>query len=282
MTQNQVASRYGKFATQVKDLDARLSFNADGCAPQTGQAAPTLAGRLYADEQLIDLPEPVVGASIGCGNPLAVAAVQSAETVLDLGSGGGIDCFIAAHAVGADGYVIGVDATPEMIALADKNKHKMGVENVEFHLGTIEALPVESGTIDLIISNCVIDISADKASVFQEAFRVLKTNGRMAISDSVILGELPAKLKTNVDLWAGAVITPLITLDEFLVFIIHAGFVDVQVQSLTSYGLDNFDQLDAESQNVLTDGYRWQPLPEKVGLFSATITARKPCRLAAT
>lgn len=274
-TTQQVSERYGKFAVQVQDSDIPLPFNIDGCAPQTGQDAPTLAGRLYDEQQLLDLPEPAVDASIGCGNPFAFAMVNQGDKVLDLGSGGGIDCFVAAKVVGATGHVIGVDATPEMIALANQNKLKMGVANVEFRLGNIEALPVASDTIDLIISNCVIDISPDKTSVFQEALRVLKAGGQMAISDTVILGNLPPKLKENVDLWAGAVITPLISLSEFLQFIAVAGFVDVQVKSLTSYGLERFEQLDADSQRVLTAGYQWEPLPEKTGLFSATIVARK-------
>lgn len=271
-----VAERYGKFATQVSDNGVALKFNSDGCAPQTKTDAPHLAGRLYTTQQLIDLPEPVVGASIGCGNPIEYAEIRHGDTVLDLGSGGGIDCFIAAKSVGATGHVIGVDATPEMVALANRNKAQMGVSNVEFRLGNIEALPVESQTIDVIVSNCVIDISADKPSVFQETFRVLKNGGRMAISDTVVLGTLPPKLKQNVDLWAGAVITPLISLTEFVQHIVDAGFVDVTVKTLTSYGLENFEQLDAESQRVLTDGYDWEPLSDDCGLFSATIVARKP------
>ncbi len=272
----QVAERYGTFAKQIKGSNEPLPFNADGCAPQTGVSAETLAARLYTSVDLIDLPKPAVDASIGCGNPLAVAAPALGEHVLDLGSGGGIDCFVAAKAVGADGYVIGVDATPDMIALANQNKAKMGVANVEFRLGTIESPPVQNDSIDLIISNCVIDISPDKAAVFQEAFRTLKAGGRMAISDTVIIGEIRPKLKANIDCWAGAVITPLITLDSFLQHILESGFVDVRVESLTSYGLERFEQLDLASQQLLTDRIEWEPLPEKAGLYSATILARKP------
>lgn len=272
----QIAERYGRFADQAMGTDAPLPVNIDGMAPQTAQESDMLAGRLYANDILIDLPEPAVNASIGCGNPFEIAALQVGEAVLDLGSGGGIDCFIAAKEVGPTGYVIGVDVTPSMIELANKNKREMGTKNVEFRLGEIEAPPVESRSIDVIISNCVIDISPDKKSVFEEAYRVLKSGGRMAISDTVLLGDLEPKLKANIDKWAGAVITPLISLEEFLQQIADAGFVDIRVESLTSYGLDNFDELDEASQKTLTAGVDWKPLQPDTGLFSAAIWARKP------
>ncbi len=272
----QIAERYGQYAQQVLDTETPLPFNVDGSAPQTEQQTERLAERLYSDDELADLPDSVVNASIGCGNPIAMATIQPGETVLDLGSGGGIDCFMAAKTVGSEGYVIGVDATPSMIELANKNKQKMGIKNVDFRLGKIEVLPVESNTVDLIISNCVIDVSPDKAAVFAEAFRVLKPGGRMAISDTVILGEILPKLKANIDIWSGAIITPLITLPEYLQFIEQASFIEIQVESLTSYGLDNFDALDAESKTILTNGITWKPLPPDTGLYSASIWAKKP------
>ncbi|MCG8353640.1 MAG: methyltransferase domain-containing protein [Chloroflexales bacterium] len=272
----QIEERYGQYARQILESDLPLPFNGDGSAPQTSQQAETLAERLYFDSQLVDLPTPVVNASIGCGNPVAIAKLKPGANVLDLGSGGGIDCFMAAKAVGPQGYVIGVDATPSMIDLANKNKQAMGLTNVEFRLGKIEELPVASDSIDLVMSNCVIDISPDKTAVFQEAFRVLKSGGRMVIADTVILGEIPPNLKANIDMWAGAVITPLITLPELLQCIVHAHFVDIQVEALTSYGLENFEQLDAASKKTLTDGIVWKPLPLNTGLYSALIEARKP------
>ncbi|MFK7803397.1 MAG: methyltransferase domain-containing protein [Anaerolineae bacterium] len=273
---DQIAERYGRFADQAMGSDVPLPVNIDGMAPQTDQKSDMLAGRLYANDILIDLPAPAVNASIGCGNPFEIADLKVGETVLDLGSGGGIDCFIAAKEVGPDGYVIGVDVTPSMIELANKNKQQMGAENVEFRLGKIEEPPVESGTIDLIISNCVIDVSPDKTAVFEEAFRVLKPGGRMAISDTVLLGDIDPKLRANIDQWSGAVITPLIPLSEFLQFIADAGFVDIRVDSLASYGLENFEGLDEASKEALTAGFEWVPLPQKTGLFSASIWARKP------
>lgn len=271
----EVQKRYEKFADVVIESGEPLPFNVDGSAPKTGGASERLAERIYDAADLIDLPTPAVNASIGCGNPTAFGMMQAGETVLDLGSGGGIDCFLAAKQVGSIGKVFGVDATPSMIELANRNKAQMGVTNVEFRLGQIEALPVESESIDLIISNCVIDISADKTAVFQEAHRVLKSGGRIAISDTVIMGEIPPKVKKNVDVWAGAVITPLISLNAYLQFMIDAGFVEIEVKSLTSYGLEAFDQLDAESQKMLTQGVEWQPLPPNTGLYSAIIVAQK-------
>ena len=272
----QIEERYQRYAEQAMATNEPLPFNIDGYAPKNGRETDKLADRLYADADLIDLPEPVINASIGCGNPLAMASIKPGEHVLDLGSGGGIDCFMAAKSVGSEGHVIGVDATQSMIDLANQNKQKMGLENVEFRYGRIEELPVASNSIDLIISNCVIDISPDKTSVFQEAFRVLKSGGRIAISDTVIMGEIPPKLKANIDTWSGAVITPLIPLSEFLAYMIEAGFIDIQVESLTSYGLENFDALDEASKKILTDGIEWAPLPPDTGLYSASIWARTP------
>lgn len=275
-TTEQVETRYNAYAEQVLTNNTPLPFNEDGLAPQTKETVDKLAQRLYTAAELVTLPEPVVNASIGCGNPLALADAKEGEHVLDLGSGGGIDCFLAAKAVGSTGCVIGVDATPKMIELANESKAKMGVTNVEFRLGTIEAPPVTSATIDLIISNCVIDISAEKDAVFQEAYRVLKPGGRMAISDTVLLGEIDPRLKANIDQWAAAVITPLISLETFLQHIADAGFVEIRVDSLTSYGLESFAELDAESQATLTNGIPWIPLPQNTGLYSAAIWARKP------
>lgn len=275
-TIEKVKERYGSYAKQVMASDEPLPFNADGSAPQTEKQANTLAGRLYTDSELMDLPISAINASIGCGNPLVLTNLKVGQRVLDLGSGGGIDCFMAAKAVGDNGYVIGIDATLSMIELANQSKQKMGVRNVEFRLGRIEELPVESNSIDLAISNCVIDVSPHKEAVFQEIFRVLKSGGQVAITDTVIQGELPSKLKANIDIWAGAVITPLISLTEFLHVMANAHFIDIKVQSLTSYGLESFDELDYESRMTLTKGIEWTPLPPNTGLYSASIIAEKP------
>ncbi len=188
--------------------------------------AQTTAEKLYTDKELKALPKDVTGVSLGCGNPTAIAELSEGEVVLDLGSGGGIDCFLAAQRVGTQGKIIGLDMTSEMIQLARDNAQKMGASNVEFRLGEMEHMPVEDNSVDVIISNCVINLSPDKDAVFSEAFRVLKPGGRLCISDMVLLGELPKEIKESFEQWAGCIAGAL---DEniYLDKIRAAGFVKV-------------------------------------------------------
>ncbi|UCC92837.1 MAG: arsenite methyltransferase [Thermoplasmata archaeon] len=187
----------------------------------------------YEPEDLEILPK---GANLGlgCGNPVALADLEEGETVLDLGSGPGIDCFLAARRVGPTGHVIGVDMTPDMLKLARENAADGGFENVEFREGTIEEMPVEDGTVDVIISNCVINLSPDKPQVFREAFRVLRPGGRIMVSDIVLNGELPEKVKESVYEYvscvAGASQKP-----DYLRYIEEAGFHDVRIVEEASY-----------------------------------------------
>lgn len=258
--------------------DSQLYQVADGvscCAPAGEVPASSLAEALYGQADLADLPATVTGASLGCGNPTAIANLKPGETVLDLGSGGGIDCFLAARAVGPAGYVIGVDMTDSMLALARQNKAKMGITNVEFRKGEIENMPVESGTVDVIISNCVINLSPDKDAVFQEAFRVLKPGGRFTVSDMVTEGEFPAQLKTNINAWAGCISGALDQAD-YLAKLRAAGFAEIQVESRVSYGLENLDVLDEASRSTITRGVNWATVPDDVRLYSARIVAYKP------
>jgi arsenite methyltransferase len=258
--------------------DSQLYQVADGvscCAPASGSAASGLAGALYGQEELADLPESVTGASLGCGNPTAIANLKPGETVLDLGSGGGIDCFLAARAVGPRGYVIGVDMTDSMLELANKNRAKMGITNVEFRKGEIENLPVEGGTVDVIISNCVINLSPDKAAVFRDAFRVLKPGGRFTVSDMVTEGEFPLQLKVNINAWAGCISGALDQAD-YLAKLQAAGFADILVESRTSYSLENLDALDEASRAALTKDVDWATVPNDVRLYSVRIVAYKP------
>lgn len=190
----------------------------------------------YSDEELKALPQ---GANLGlgCGNPVAFASLKTGETVLDLGSGAGIDCFLAAEKVGKSGKVIGVDMTPEMIVRAEENARKGNYENVEFRHGEIENLPVADDTVDIIISNCVINLSPDKQQVFREAFRVLKPGGRVMVSDIVLLRELPDFIKKSVEAYIGCLSGALL-INEYIRAIEEAGFREVTVIDESAFPVD--------------------------------------------
>ena len=214
----------------------------------------------YSDEELESVPE---GANLGlgCGNPQAIAALREGETVLDLGSGAGFDSFLAARAIGPKGRVIGVDMTPDMLAKARQNAQKGGYENVEFRLGEIEHLPVADASVDVILSNCVINLSPSKPAVFADAFRVLKNGGRLAISDVVATAELPESAKKDLSLYSGCV-TGAATIEENQRMLEDAGFTQISVQPKD------------ESREFIRD---WAP-DHKVEdyVVSATIEAIKP------
>jgi len=183
---------------------------------------------LYEDEAVFELPSEVTDISFGCGDPVTLASLLPGQTVLDLGSGGGIDCFLAAQKVGSTGYVIGVDMTPQMVDRARANKAKLNVENVDFRLGEIENLPVAHAAVDVVISNCVINLSPDKPRVFQEIFRVLKPGGKLAVSDIVTDGELPQVIKISLDAWAGCV-AGAVDVRLYTHIMVDAGFTNVKV-----------------------------------------------------
>jgi arsenite methyltransferase len=258
MTQQQditeaVRSRYGKLAAQH---DPELSLTAASCCDSAAadcDCGPTL----YDAELLAGLPVDVTGLSLGCGDPVTIASLNPGETVLDLGSGGGIDCFIAARQVGPAGRVIGIDMTPEMLARANANKAKLNIDNVEFREGQIEALPVDDNAVDVIMSNCVINLSPDKSAVFQEALRVLKPGGRIAISDVVTEGDFSPEMRAQVDKWAECV-TGAIDIEQYTSLMLAAGFVNVEI-------VDKVDAADIV-----------EPQPGMPRVFSARITAQKP------
>ncbi|MFB0501269.1 MAG: arsenite methyltransferase [Candidatus Bathyarchaeia archaeon] len=216
-----VKKHYAELAKGTSCCDASTC-----CGPSSRTSYAKMIG--YLDEELKDLPESVKGTVAGCGNPTALANLKEGEVVLDLGSGGGIDAFLAAKKVGPEGKVIGVDMTEEMIQLAKENAERMKTENVEFRLGEIENLPVEDGAVDILISNCVINLSPDKDKVFSEAFRVLRPRGRMLISDIVTQGELPEEIRENLEMWAACVAGALDEKD-YLQKIMNAGFEKVEV-----------------------------------------------------
>jgi arsenite methyltransferase len=216
-----------------------------GCGPSSAdlEAAGT-AAQLYGAEELAELPESVSGVSLGCGNPTAVAELQPGEVVLDLGSGGGIDCFLAARQVGPEGRVIGLDMTPEMIKLARRNAREMGVTNVDFRFGEMEEIPLPDESVDVIISNCVINLSPDKDAVFGEAYRVLHPGGRLSVSDIVVDGELPPPIRDSLNAWAGCIAGALDE-EDYLRRISQAGFQRVSVESRDFVELDGAEWVDA-------------------------------------
>ena len=225
-----VRKRYGEIgATGGAGCTSSCCSPTSGSSPCRGQASAELG---YSEAELADLPE---GANLGlgCGNPQAIAALNEGETVLDLGSGGGIDCFLAARQVGPTGKVIGVDMTPEMIERARQAARDDSTQNVEFRLGEIEHLPIADKTVDVILSNCVINLSPDKFDVFRETFRVLKPRGRLAISDIVALAPLPDGIRSDVELHVGCM-AGAATIDELQSMLTDAGFTDIQIDIIDS------------------------------------------------
>lgn len=246
-----VREHYGAFArqsgaTQSSCCDSSTDVDSCSCSP-----------KLYDDRLLGGLPAGVTRLSAGCGDPVTIAGLKPGETVLDLGSGGGIDCFLAWRQVGPNGRVIGVDMTPDMLARANANKEKLGAANVEFRQGQIEALPVESNSIDVVMSNCVINLSLEKMSVFRETFRVLKPGGRASISDIVTEGDFSPEQRAQLDEWAEC-ITGAIGVEVYTGMMREAGFADIEV----------VDKIGAEGIVEEQEG-----MPR---IFSARITARKP------
>lgn len=253
-----VRNRYGAIARSMDSATEQAASCCGSSSACCGEGADCgTSSNLYDMSLLEGLPVDVTGLSLGCGDPVSIAGLKPGETVLDLGSGGGIDCFLAARQVGETGRVIGVDMTPDMLLKANANKTQMGVKNVEFRQGQIEAMPVDDNSVDVIMSNCVINLSPDKAAVFHEAFRVLKPGGRVSISDIVTEGEFSADLRAQTDKWAECV-TGAIDASIYTGIMREAGFTDIQVVDKTS------------AVEIIR---REDGMPR---IFSARITARKP------
>ncbi len=219
---SEVRKHYGKAAREHQPASKGC-----GCG---GEATDAMVKMLYDTPALNDVPADVANFSMGCGDPITLAGLQPGQTVLDLGAGGGLDCFLAAKKVGETGHVIGVDMTAEMVEKARANQARMGVKNVDFRLGEIEHLPVADASVDVIISNCVINLAPEKSQVFKEAFRVLRPNGKLAVSDIVTDQPLPEKVRQNLKAWAGCVAGAL-DVDAYKQLLEQAGFVDVQITS---------------------------------------------------
>jgi len=237
-------------------------------------SAPTeavISSNLYTTDELQGLPQEAVVASLGCGNPVAMAELHEGEVVLDLGSGGGIDVLLSARRVGPTGKAYGLDMTDEMLELARENQRKAGVTNVEFLKGEMEEMPLPEGTVDVIISNCVVNLSPDKDKVLAEAFRVLKPGGRVAIADIVVRGRVPQGLRRSLELWAGCVAGALEE-NEYRQKLTAAGFTDIEIESLREY-----TAADAEAGGLgeLVSRYARKGA-DSLGFISAIVRARRP------
>ncbi len=242
------------------------------CGPSEAPAESTgSAAKLYSAGELADLPDSVTNVSLGCGNPTAIAELQPGEVVLDLGSGGGIDCFLAAQQVGPEGQVIGLDMTTDMIRLARRNAKKVGATNVEFRYGEMEEIPLPDESVDVIISNCVINLSPDKDAVFGEAYRVLRPGGRMMVSDIVVNGELPQAIRNRLDAWAGCIAGALEESD-YVGKIRTAGFEEVGILSRDYVPADqvmeteDVQQIIAVGPDGPVEGEDVQAMMDKAGI----------------
>src|SRR6202051_454408 len=228
---------------QVRENYARAarrgtSKESGGCCGTAAPCGNPITSNLYADSETGALPTEAVAASLGCGNPTALAELKAGETVLDLGSGGGIDVLLSARRVGPSGKAYGLDMTDEMLALAEENKRKSGLANVEFLKGEIENIPLPDSSVDVIISNCVITLAGDKDRVMREAFRVLKPGGRFAVSDVVVRGEVPAEIKKNMELWVGCVAGALSEY-EYVAKLSKAGFDNIDIEPTRVYSIED-------------------------------------------
>ncbi len=261
-----VKEKYGQAAL-------RVTSGGSSCCGSTSSrgAKDPVTSNLYGCGETAELPAEAVAASLGCGNPTALAGLRPGETVLDLGSGGGIDVLLSAKRVGPTGKAYGLDMTDEMLALARENQKKAGVENVEFLKGEIEQIPLPDNSVDVIISNCVINLSADKDRVLAEAFRVLRPGGRVAVSDVVVRGEVPAVIRRSVELWIGCVAGALEE-QEYREKLAKAGFEAIDVEPTRVYRAEDAKEFLARG------GFDVEAIaPQVDGKFmSAFVRARKP------
>jgi arsenite methyltransferase len=262
----EVQKRYGAAAASVRTSSKGCCYGPTAC----GGGDP-ITSNLYSEAETNGLPANAVAASLGCGNPTALLALEPGQTVLDLGSGGGIDVLLSAKRVGPTGKVYGLDMTDEMLDLARENQHHAGATNVEFLKGTIEAIPLPANSVDVIISNCVINLSDDKDAVLREAFRVLKPGGRFAVSDVVVRGDVPDDVRRSVELWVGCIAGALEE-SAYTSKLQAAGFKEVEIDPWRVYNIEEARALLAET-GLDVDALAPQV---KDRFASAFIRARKP------
>src|SRR5664279_41194 len=262
-----VKEKYGQAALRVHNGGSSCC----GASTALESSCDPITTNLYDAAQTLQIPEDALRASLGCGNPTALAQLNEGETVLDLGSGGGIDVLLSARRVGPKGKVYGLDMTDDMLALARENQRIAGVTNVEFLKGELESIPLPDATVDVIISNCVVNLSADKDRALAEAFRVLKPGGRFAVSDVVVRGAVPADVRKNVELWIGCLAGALEEKD-FEAKLRKAGFTDVEIVPTRVYNVEDARDflsaagIDADAMAPLVDGK----------FMSAFVRATKP------
>ena len=265
-----VKSKYGEAARRVAAGEAAGC----GCEASAIPCCDPISTNLYDAGEVAGLPSDAVTASLGCGNPTALAPLHLGETVLDLGSGGGIDVLLSAGRVGATGKVYGLDMTDEMLALARRNQRKAGVQNVEFLKGEIEDIPLPENSVDVVISNCVINLSADKGRVLGEAFRVLRPGGRFAVSDVVVRGAVPPDIRRNIELWVGCVAGAMEE-SEYRSKLAAAGFEQIEIEATRVYTVNDARGFLA-AKGIDADAIA----PQVEGKFlSAFVRAKKPKEL---
>jgi arsenite methyltransferase len=262
-----VKDKYAQAATRA----ASGENSCCGTSPAADGGFDPITSNLYSDSQVASLPEEALRASLGCGNPTVLAKLQPGETVLDLGSGGGIDVLLSAKRVGPTGKAYGLDMTDEMLALAKQNKQKSGLTNVEFLKGEIENIPLPQNAVDVIVSNCVINLSGDKDRVLREAFRVLKPGGRFAISDVVVRGEVPPQIRKSMELWVGCVAGAL-SEDEYRQKLSAAGFESIDIEATRVYDINDAREF-LHSSGIDADAVAPQ-VQDK--FISAFVRAQKP------
>jgi arsenite methyltransferase len=269
-----IQEKYGGAARRVstgEELPADCCSKTSCCEGSASSSCDSIASDLYEEAQTSELPEKAILASLGCGNSTALAELKVGETVLDLGSGGGIDVLLSAKLVGPTGKAYGLDMTDEMLALAEENKGKSGLSNVEFLKGEIENIPLPDNSVDVIISNCVINLSGDKDRVTREAFRVLKPGGRFAVSDIVVRGEVPAEVRKSMELWVGCIAGALEEMD-YVKRLEGAGFGAIDIEPTRVYSIDDVRQFLAGES---LDGDAIAPLVQN-RFMSAFVRAKKP------
>jgi SAM-dependent methyltransferase len=271
-----VRERYAASATEVLDASSTTGCcGGSSCCGSTAEAIDPISSDLYDATEAPS--ETALAASLGCGNPTALAELHPGEDVLDLGSGGGLDVLLSARRVAPGGTAYGLDMTTEMLELARRNQAEAGIENAEFILGTIEQVPLPDAAVDVVISNCVINLSPDKDTVLREAFRVLRPQGRFAVSDIVLLRDIPESLRGVVRLWTGC-ISGALRDDEYVDKLTAAGFAEASVQVTRTYGRDDLESMAEVAEVALPAGMSVPELVETLeGAFaSAFIRARKP------